>query len=470
MLHIFKMHGDHIAYDSETQTLLMVDEVGHQLLDLYNQQDQAGQYPPQISTETLRRLSEETTADYPDVVETAEAIDGLIAQELLFARPVEVDLELLYPDRPRIKAMCLHLSHDCNLRCEYCFAGQGEYGGDRTMLDSETGKRAIDFLIEASGPRHNLDIDFFGGEPLMNWPVVVELTHYAERRAQEVGKDIRLTITTNALLLNEEKTAFINEHFKNVVLSIDGRPETHNRMRPAQNQKPSFSPVMRNIKNFVEQRGDKEFYVRGTYTHNNLDFADDVIFMAEQDLKQISIEPVVAPDSEQYALKETDLPQLLNEYERLALHYDEKRDGEHPYRFFHFNMDLTGGPCDLKRMKGCGVGSEYIAVTPAGEIYPCHQFVGQDEFVMGSVYDEPSMLNPELTNVFEDMIVPSRPACDSCWAKHHCSGGCAANNYHASGDLKGLYEMGCELQKKRLECGLWLQAREQLRESMSETN
>lgn len=465
MLHIFQMHGDHIAYDSVTQTLLMVDAVGHRLLDLYRHQDITGRYPPAVSRDLLQQLAQETGADLLELTETADAIDGLIEQELLFARPAAIDLDLLYPDRPRIKAMCLHLSHDCNLRCEYCFAGQGEYGGPKAMLSAETGRQAIDFLIASSGPRQNLDIDFFGGEPLMNWSVVVELTHYAEQRAAETGKDIRLTITTNALLLNEEKTAFINEHFRNAVLSIDGRPEVHNRMRPAQHGKPSFDPVMRNIRNFVKKRGEQEFYVRGTYTHNNLDFADDVIYLAGQDLRQISIEPVVAPESEQYALKEEDLPQLLEEYERLALHYDQERNGEHSYRFFHFNMDLTGGPCDLKRMKGCGVGSEYIAVTPTGEIYPCHQFAGQEEFIMGSVYDDPDALDPALAATFESMIVPERSACDDCWAKYHCSGGCAANNYHASGDLKGLYEMGCELQKKRLECGLWLQARAQMREA-----
>lgn len=457
MLHTFFINGDYLAYDSETQALLAMDPVPWAYLSAFDPVN--GDEP---SAEALAELAERFPESRDEAPEIIEEIKALREQGALFAAPAEIKLEQLYPEKPLIKSMCLHICHDCNLRCRYCFAGQGDYhSGHREMLSLETGKRAVDFLIEASGKRHNLDIDFFGGEPLMNWDVVTALVDYCEKRAEETGKDLRLTITTNALLLDQQKTEYINKHFKNCVLSIDGRPEVHNFMRPSPGGKASLGPVLRNIKNFVEQRGDQEFYVRGTFTHYNTDFSEDVAFLAKQDLRQISMEPVVAESSADYAFTEEDIPKILEEYEKLARLYVREKDGEHPFRFFHFIMDLEHGPCAYKRLKGCGVGSEYIAVTPQGDIYPCHQFVGEETFKMGSVFNSPAELDPKVKSMFESHLVPDREACKKCWARYYCSGGCMANHYHATGSLDGIYEQGCKLQRKRLEAALWVKYREQ---------
>ncbi len=461
MLHTFEINGDYLAFDSENQALLALDRPTWHLLSAYD--PLSGQEP---DADVIRDLQ----ATYPELADDADTIMEEIAELRenggLFQAPTQVRLDQLYPDEPVIKSMCLHICHDCNLRCRYCFAGQGDYhSGKREMLTTEVGEKAIDFLIEASGPRHNLDIDFFGGEPLLNWQVVTELVDYCETRAAETGKDLRLTMTTNGLLLDEEKRTYINEHFKNVVLSIDGRPEVHNYMRPAPNGKASYDPIIRNIKAMVEERGDdKEFYVRGTFTHFNTDFSNDVAYLAEKDLKQISMEPVVADPTDPYALTDEDILDVQAEYEKLALHYVEEKDGAHPYRFFHFNLDLDEGPCTYKRLKGCGVGSEYIAVTPQGDIYPCHQFVGEEEFLMGNVSQKPSELSPALRKMFDKRLIPNRKPCDTCWAKYFCSGGCLANHYHATGSLDGTYEHGCQLQKKRLEAALWVKYREKVTE------
>lgn len=463
MLHRFTMNGDYLVYDSETQALLSLDPLAYETVGLFDP------YTGQVTDE---KAIADLKKQYPDwassIDEIIEEISLLKDQDVLFRAATPVTYEQLYPDDAHIKSMCLHICHDCNLRCRYCFAGQGDYHmGERSMLTSEVGRQAIDFLIEVSGPRHNLDIDFFGGEPLMNWPVVEDLVAYAEKRGEETGKDLRLTMTTNALLLDKDKRDFINKHFKNVVLSMDGRPEVHDHMRPAPNGKSSFDPVMQNIKAMVEERGDQEFYVRGTYTKENLDFAEDVKYMAEQDLRQLSIEPVVAEDTMPYALSEEDLPVLEQQYEDLARYYVEEKDGDHPFRFFHFLLDLDEGPCAYKRLKGCGVGTEYIAVTPTGDIYPCHQFVGEENFRMGNVADGPEGLNPDLVKVFQDRLLPHQTECDSCWAKYFCTGGCLANHYHATGSMDELYGLGCALQKKRLEAALWIKYREKENEDQS---
>mgnify|MGYP001348802373 CR=1 FL=1 len=456
MLHTFEINDTFLAFDSETQALFAADEVPWSYLAAFDPQSGAEPGP-----EALAALAER----FPESREEADAIiseiKALRDQGVIFAEPERVSLKQLYPEKPLIKSMCLHICHDCNLRCRYCFAGQGDYhSGHREMLSAETGKRAVDFLIEASGKRHNLDIDFFGGEPLLNWDVVKELVDYCEKRGEESGKALRLTITTNAVLLDEEKAEYINEHFKNVVLSIDGRPEIHDYMRPAPNGKASSDIVLKNIKNFVKLRGDKEFYVRGTYTRYNKDFSKDAAFLAEEDLRQISLEPVVADPAEDYALKPEDMPEVLAEYEKLAGLYVKTKDGPHPFRFFHFNMDLEGGPCAYKRLKGCGAGTEYIAVTPQGDIYPCHQLVGEDAFRMGNVKDAPDALNADVQNAFHEVLLPERAPCRNCWARYFCSGGCAANHYHATGSLNGIYEEGCLLQKKRLEAALWVKYKE----------
>jgi uncharacterized protein len=454
LLHLFRINGDRLAYDPESGALHELDEMAYAVLEAYAAA--AGSRP---NAETLHRLEGQFG---PSVADCCREVEDGIQAGTLFAKAEPVVVEKLYPDRPRIKAMCLHLSFDCNLRCRYCFAGTGDFGtGERRHLDLATGQDAVDFLIEAAGPRHNLDIDFFGGEPLLNWPVVVALTEYCERRAAECGKDIRLTITTNAVLLDDEKTAFINDHFKNCVLSLDGRPAVHDRMRPDAGQHGSYERVARNVRRFVAARGDREYYVRGTYTRQNLDFADDVLHLAGL-AGQISVEPVVAADGCGYEIRPEDVPAVEREYERLARAMSELPD-ERRFNFFHFMIDVEGGPCLFKRLKGCGVGVEYCAVTPAGDIYPCHQLVGIESFKMGNVREQPVTLDAAVQAQFGQLLVPAKSACDNCWARYFCGGGCAANAWHASGRVDGLYETGCALEKKRLECALWLKAKSMAR-------
>ena len=451
MLHLFKIQEDRLDFDTESQSLHLLDETSWQVLSRY--QENNGKRPSQA---VLRQLQEHFG---PDTITCAEEVDQLITTGVLFMPAEQVPKSALYPDGPKIKSMCLHLYHDCNMRCQYCFAGTGDYGsGRRSMLNLETGRKAVDFLIEASGDRHNLDIDFFGGEPLLNWPVVVELTEYCEKRGRETGKSIRLTITTNALKLDREKTDFINKHFKNCVLSIDGRPSVHDRMRPDAAKRGTYDRVAKNIRSFVELRGDLEYYLRGTYTRYNLDFDQDVMQLAQLG-RNVSIEPVVAPDGVGYEIRPEDIPTLERSYERLAVMLFDAWTKGKPVNFFHFNIDLEGGPCLYKRLKGCGVGTEYCAVTPDGDIYPCHQFVGIESFKMGNVNDDPVELNPSVQGLFSDLLVPEKPDCLSCWARYFCSGGCAANAWFASGSLQGTYETGCRLEQKRLECALWLQAK-----------
>lgn len=456
MVHLFRFGPDCLAFDSESGALHILDEAAMAVMQAY------------VRHEGARPDSEELAAlaicHGAEVYEIAEDIEVLSGREELFTPERLVSVEQLYPDRPRIKSMCLHLCHDCNLRCKYCFAGTGDFGtGHRSMLSEETGRQAIDYLIEASGPRRHLDIDFFGGEPLMNWPVVRVLVDYCEKRAIESGKIIRLTITTNGVLLDEEKTAYINAHFKNCVLSLDGRPAVHDNMRPDAGGHGSYERVSGHIRHFIEERGDREYYLRGTYTRYNKDFAEDVLHLAEFG-SQVSMEPVVAPPGSGYDLRIEDLPDLEAEYERLARIVNERRRQDQGFNFFHFMIDLSGGPCAFKRLKGCGVGTEYCAVTPDGDIYPCHQFVGEEKFRLGNVHDQPVVLDHAVQKPFVNLMVPDKPECRHCWARFFCSGGCAANSYHVSGRVDGHDPVGCSLQKKRLECALWLKTQQVARQ------
>lgn len=456
MLHLFQLYGDYLAFDVESQALHLLDEMAWHVMAAY--ETAGGQKP---APAVLDRLSARFG---PEVSLCAAEIDQLIERRELFTESDPVTIGQLYPDGPKIKSMCLHLCHDCNMRCRYCFAGTGDFGtGRRTMLDLKTGQQAIEYLLAASGQRHNLDVDFFGGEPLLNWPVVVALTHYCEQRGRETGKDIRLTITTNATLLDDSKIDFINRHFKNCVLSIDGRPEIHDRMRPDAGGKGTYERVSRHIRSFVAARGDLEYYLRGTFTRHNLDFDADVLHLAQLG-NQLSIEPVVAPPGSGYEIRLQDMPQIEASYERLAramLDAEERGEG---FNFFHFMIDLDQGPCVYKRLKGCGVGTEYCAVTPDGEIYPCHQFVGIEQFRMGHVKDKPGRLDPAVQARFSKLLVPGKKTCRDCWARYFCGGGCAANAWFATGAVDGVYEIGCRMEKKRLECALWLQARRKLNE------
>jgi uncharacterized protein len=450
VVHSFSLHGRHLAFDVESGSLHEFDDFGAEVLAVY------------LSNGGLRP-EPAALPDHPDAESTADAIDRLIADGTLFAETAVPVVEDLYPEDSPIKAMCLHVSHDCNLRCTYCFAGTGDFGtGRRIHLDLQTGKDAVEFLIRASKGRRNLDIDFFGGEPLLNFGVVEDLTAYCELRSKETGLHIRLTLTTNALLLDETRIAFLDAHMDNLVLSLDGRPEAHDRMRPFAGGRGSYDLVAKRILEFAGKRGDRSYYVRGTFTRHNLDFAADVAHIESLGIGPVSLEPVVAPPEADYAIRNEDLPAILEEYERLALHCLDSFQKGSNLRFFHFEIDLEGGPCAYKRLKGCGAGAEYIAVTPEGDIYPCHQFVGMPEFRMGNVHeasgDTEYHLDPELRARFRKLLVPDKDECRTCWARYFCSGGCAANAYHASGRIDGLYDIGCELQKKRLECALWLKA------------
>lgn len=465
MLHSFEFNGDYLAYDPVTQALLSVDEkTGAFLSELSRLQQVWGTdgltFHRALKQHDWSDAQEHLGLDKVEIEELLEALEEAITERELFALETPPSLDQLYPEEPLIKAMCLHLCHDCNLRCRYCFASTGDYAtGERSLLPLETGKAAIDWLIAASGKRHNLDIDFFGGEPLLNWPVVQELVHYAEKRGTETNKDLRLTMTTNAYTLDDEKAEFIDKHFKNVVLSFDGRPEVQDSMRPAAGGQGTYDRTLKNIRDFVERREDREYYVRGTYTSENVDFDLDVTHIAEQGIDQISLEPMVGDPNDPLTLKVKDLPELRKSYERLAEEYLQASEAD-AFHFFHFNIDLDGGPCIYKRYKGCGAGSEYVAVTPDGKVYPCHQFVGEEGFELGTVFDSPEDLEQDLRSQFLPLIVPEMDACQTCWARYHCGGGCPANNWHANKSFDQPSELYCELQRMRLEAALWIQAQE----------
>lgn len=453
MVHTFTQDNTNIAFDQESGALHVFDDISFAVLKSYIDND--GKRPVD---DILQKISEEFNEDASSC---CEDIDDLIKQELLFVPAQIMQLSDFYKDEPKIKALCLHICHDCNLRCKYCFANTGDFHtGRRSMLDIETGKKAVDFILSQSGSRRNIDIDFFGGEPLMNWDIVVALTHYCEEQGPKSGKNIRLTITTNAVLLDEAKTKFINEHMDNCVLSLDGRPSVNDNMRPNMGGKGSYGKVSKNILDFVKKRGEQSYYVRGTYTRNNLDFSNDVKHIVSLGIAQVSVEPVVGPENSGYDIRNEDLPVLFNEYEELARYYLEAKKNGQPFEFFHFTMDLTNGPCAYKRLKGCGVGTEYIAITPEGDIYPCHQFVGQPDFLMGNVMADAIVLDQKVKDRFKDLLVPQKAECNSCWAKYFCSGGCPANAYFSTGSVHGTYKLGCELQKKRLECALWIKTQD----------
>lgn len=443
MVHTFTVRGDHFAFDSVTGALHQLDDAA--LLVVERTKKNGGK----VTDEDL-------------LTPVGEAVASLISEGELFSAERTFSTAELYPDAPRIKAMCLNLCHDCNLRCTYCFAGTGDYGGPRGLMSVEVGKKAIDFLIEESGKRRNLDIDFFGGEPLINWETVKALVSYCKQRESETGKKLRLTLTTNATLIDAEKAAFINEHFVNVVLSIDGRQKIHDAVRPGVGGKSSYQKTVQGIRTLLDSRGDLAHHLRGTFTNLNLDFSKDIMHLAELS-PHVSIEPVVLPDEHPLALQETDVEEILAEYERLAVILDQREAAGEPVDFFHFRMDLNEGPCQFKRHKGCGVGTEYVAVTPDGDIYPCHQLVGEDVFRMGSVFS--GIDNADVKDRFSEILTTPPDACHTCFARPICGGGCAANRWHRSGDVRGDDDLGCRLLRRRAELSLWLLARRLEREA-----
>lgn len=392
--------------------------------------------------------------------ETAEAVEEI----LLLAQEGQLYTEDIYENyidsfkkrETVVKALCLHIAHDCNLACRYCFAEEGEYHGRRAIMSYEVGKKALDFLVANSGNRTNLEVDFFGGEPLMNWEVVKQLVAYGRSLEEEHHKKFRFTITTNGVLLNDEILEFVNKEMGNMVLSIDGRKDVHDRMRPHRGGQGSYDEIVPKFKKAAESRGQMNYYVRGTYTHYNTDFAKDVLHLADLGFKQISVEPVVAPETEDYAIREEDLPQLLAQYDELAEEMIKRRKEGNGFNFFHFMIDLEGGPCVAKRLSGCGSGTEYLAVTPWGDLYPCHQFVGNEDFLMGNV-DE-GVLRTDIRDEFKQCNVYAKEKCKDCFAKFYCSGGCAANSYNFTGNVNGSYDIGCELQRKRIECAIMIKA------------
>ena len=451
MIHQYRMNGYNIVLDVNSGCVHVVDDVAYDIIALFEEKPRG---------EIAAAMAEK----YPDV--SAADIDGILddvaqmkADGTLFSEDIYADVAFDFKARSTVvKALCLHVTHDCNLACRYCFAEEGEYHGQRALMSFEVGKQALDFLIEHSGNRTNLEVDFFGGEPLMNWDVVKQLVEYGRSREAETGKRFRFTVTTNGVLLNDEMMDFINREMHNVVLSIDGRKQVNDFMRPFRSGKGSYDLILPKFKKMAESRNQQQYYVRGTYTHHNLDFSEDVLHLADEGFEQISVEPVVAPSTADYAIQEADIPALCQEYEKLAEAILARRRAGNGFNFFHFMIDLSGGPCVYKRISGCGAGTEYLAVTPWGDLYPCHQFVGNTDFLLGNVKD--GIVNTELRDRFKMVNVYAKDTCRDCFSKFHCSGGCAANAYNFTGDILKPYEIGCELQRKRLECALMIKAAE----------
>ena len=432
MIHVFDYHDKHYIYDTGSGSLHECDE------------------------KTARYLSGDRTEI------TDEEIAGILAdvgalkeQGLLYKEEVSV-----FPAKSsEVKALCLHICHDCNLRCRYCFADEGAYHSAREMMSRETAKAAIDFLLKNSGKRKVLEVDFFGGEPLMNLGVIKETVYYAKEEAAKLGKKFLFTTTTNALLLDDETIEFLNAEMENVVLSIDGRKEVHDAVRKTVNGKGSFDLIVDKFRFFRSIRGDKSYFIRGTFTSANPDFANDVLEMTKLGFDQVSVEPVVLPSDHPLAIKPEQMSEILDNYEKLAVRYVEMRKKpETWFSFFHFVVELENGPCYKKRLVGCGAGSEYVAVTPDGSIYPCHQFAGESKYLLGNVFE--GKLNEEVRDMYRNSSIFTKPVCQNCWAKYHCSGGCAANAIHYNGDINKPYAEACEMMKKRLECALYVYAKE----------
>ncbi len=442
MVHCYKNNGYNIVLDSNSGCVHAVDEVAYEVISKYE-------------TRSKEEIILELSAKYPeitadDVMEIFSDIEELKKQGKLFTEDTFKDLQIDIKARPtNLKAMCLHIAHDCNLCCKYCFAGEGEYSGDRSLMSFEVGKRALDFLIEQSGDRKNLEVDFFGGEPLMNFEVVKQLVEYARSIEKEKGKNFRFTLTTNGVLLDDEVMEWANKECYNVVLSLDGRKATNDRMRVSKNNKGCYDLIVPKFQKMAQSRNQQGYYIRGTYTHYNTDFASDILHMADLGFEQLAMEPVVADPKMDYALTESDIPKLKEQYDILAKEMCKRNREGMGFTFFHYMIDLEGGPCIYKRISGCGVGTDYMAVTPWGDLYPCHQFVGDKKFLLGNVFE--GVKNTELVNEFKMCNVYSREACKDCFARLYCSGGCSANAYHTTGKITGTCDMSCELHRKRVE-------------------
>lgn len=458
MIHKYKLNGYNIVLDINSGGVHIVDDLTYDLLD--NVFPPFKNDCPKNVVEKLSKFynSEDIKSCYAEIVE-------LYNSKILFSED-EYEKFAKYSVNAPVKAMCLHIAHDCNLRCEYCFASTGDFGVGRKLMPLETGKKAIDFLLENSGDRENLELDFFGGEPLMNWEVVKQIVLHAREREKEYkNKKFRFTITTNGTLLNDEKIDFINKEMYNVVLSIDGRKEVNDKVRTHVNGTGCYDEIIEKYKKLVDKREGKDYYVRGTFTKYNLDFSEDVMHLADCGFEQISVEPVIGDPKEPYSIVEKDLPIIFAEYEKLAMKMIELNKVKF-CNFFHFMIDLDQGPCAIKRLRGCSCGNEYVAITPDADIYPCHQFVGQEEFKMGNLMD--NTFNSEIKDYFSKSHIYSKNECTHCWAKFYCSGGCNANNYFSTGDIHNVNKLACELQKKRLECAIMIKAHNAMTDSSDE--
>ena len=446
MVHQYKNNGYNIVLDVNSGSVHVVDEIVYDMIPMYEN----------MSLEEISaKLADEYSAD--DIKEAYEEITELKEAGSLFTEDIyENYIDSFKNRQPVVKALCLHIAHDCNLACQYCFAEEGEYHGRRALMSFEVGKKALDFLVANSGSRRNLEVDFFGGEPLMNWEVVKQLVEYGRSIEEANNKKFRFTLTTNGVLLNDDILDFVNKEMGNIVLSTDGRKEVHDRMRPFRNGKGSYDLIMPKFKKVADSRNQTNYYVRGTFTHYNLDFSNDVLSLADQGFKQISVEPVVASPEDPYALRTEDLPQIFEEYDKLAVEMIKREKEDRGFNFFHFMIDLTGGPCVYKRLSGCGSGTEYLAVTPWGDLYPCHQFVGNEDFLLGNVDD--GIVRKNICEEFKQCNVYSKPKCKDCFAKLFCSGGCAANSYNFHGNINDSYEVGCEMERKRVECAIMIKA------------
>ena len=457
MIHHYKFGGQNIVLDVCSGGIHAVDDLAYDMISMFESHTK-----DEAVNDLAEKYSEKMTKR--EVAECLEQIDELKRSGQLFTEDKFGSLqnELKRRSEGVVKALCLHVAHSCNLNCEYCFASQGRYSGERALMSFETGKRALDFLIEHSGTRRNLEVDFFGGEPLMNWQVVKDLVTYARSVEKEHGKNIRFTLTTNGMLINDDVIEFSNREMSNVVLSLDGRREIHDRYRVDLEGKGSWDRIVPKFREFVRRRGNRNYYVRGTFTHANPDFLKDIEAMLDLGFTELSMEPVVASRDDPSALDQEDISIVKEQYEKLAFLMLEREEEGRPFTFYHYKIDLKDGPCVYKRISGCGSGTEYMAVTPWGDLYPCHQFVGDEKFRLGDVWS--GVTNTEMTDEFMSCNVYSRPECRECWARLYCSGGCAANAYHASGSVKGIYENGCELFKKRMECAIWLEVMKELKE------
>ncbi|WP_139904393.1 thioether cross-link-forming SCIFF peptide maturase [Clostridium thermarum] len=447
LIHKFKQGNEYYVLDVNSGCVHIVDELIYDILDEEVVPNKA---------EVIDRLRGKYNAE--EIEEALSDIEELLAEELLYSGDKYEHIARNDKSKSFIKAMCLNVVHDCNLKCKYCFAEEGEYKGRRQMMSAEVGKRAVDFVIKNSGPRRNIEIDLFGGEPLMAFNNIKEIVEYAKEQEKIHNKNVRFTMTTNATLLSDEIIEYIDKNMGNIVLSIDGRKETNDSVRVRYNGSGSYDDILPKIKKMVERRDkNKQYYARGTFTSRNTDFYKDVIALADEGFKEISIEPVVLPDGHELALKEEDLEAIYESYDKLVEEMEERIGTDKEFKYYHFHIDLDGGPCVYKRISGCGAGHEYVAVTPSGDIYPCHQFVGIEEFKLGSIFED--NFRDDLAMEFKDAHIYNKPKCMGCWARFYCSGGCQANNFNFNKDIHVPYELGCKITKKRLECAIALKCK-----------